>query len=136
MKQNGEVRVTDLAAKMNCSKPSVTKQLNILSTNNLINYESYGHIKLTQKGEEYSKKILADYDIVYILLHDIIGIKEDDAKNEAVLINKSISDDSLQKIASYIYKELKLDKLECNFNIRNESCRDCKIRKKAGVDVC
>ena len=135
-KQKGEVRVTDLAEKMNCSKPSVTKQLNSLSKNNLIEHEVYGNIKLTNTGIEYAKKILADYDIVYILLHDIIGINEDSANEEASLIKKSISDDSMKKISSYIYEVLGLNKLKCNFNIRNESCRDCKIRKKEVDKKC
>ena len=29
LKQKGNIRVTDIAKKMNCSKPSVTKQLNL-----------------------------------------------------------------------------------------------------------
>ena len=61
-KQNGSIRVTDIANKMNCSKPNVTKQLNILKNNNLIEYETYGHIELTKEGIEYSKmKILFTY---------------------------------------------------------------------------
>ena len=48
-KQNNEIRVTDIAQRMNCSKPSVTKQLNILSENKLIIYETYGKIELTDK---------------------------------------------------------------------------------------
>ena len=46
-KQNGDIRVTDIAKKMNCSKPSVNKALNNLKDNNLINYETYGKIELT-----------------------------------------------------------------------------------------
>ena len=33
-KQNGNVRVTDIAEKMNCTKPSVNKALNNLKTYN------------------------------------------------------------------------------------------------------
>ena len=47
-KQNGNIRVTDVADKMNCSKPSVNKALNNLKTENLVNYESYGTIELTE----------------------------------------------------------------------------------------
>jgi len=38
-KQKGDIRVTDIANKMNCSKPSVNKAINNLKDNNLINYE-------------------------------------------------------------------------------------------------
>ena len=76
-KQNNEIRVTDIAQRMNCSKPSVTKQLNILSENKLIIYETYGKIELTDKGIELAKEILANYDIIYILLNDVIGINSE-----------------------------------------------------------
>lgn len=47
-KQNGNIRVTDIADKMNCTKPSVNKALNNLKRENLIKYETYGTIELTQ----------------------------------------------------------------------------------------
>ena len=51
-KQNGNIRVTDIANKMDCSKPSVNKALNNLKEEKLINYETYGTIELTQQGED------------------------------------------------------------------------------------
>jgi DtxR family Mn-dependent transcriptional regulator len=48
-KQNGNIRVTDIAIKMNCSKPSVNKAINNLKNNSLVNYESYGTIELTKE---------------------------------------------------------------------------------------
>ena len=67
-KNKGEIRVTDIANKMNCSKPSVTKQLNILSKEGFIIYESYGKIELTDLGIERAQKILEEDDIIYLLL--------------------------------------------------------------------
>ena len=128
-KKNGIVRVTDIANVMKCSKPSVTKQLSILKNNNLIDYETYGHIDITDKGIEYAKSILADYDIVYILLHDVIGIDSEVSREDAAKIKGVISEDAVKKIASYIYEVLDLKKMNCNFNIRRESCRECLSKK-------
>lgn len=47
-KQYGNIRVTDIAEKMNCSKPSVNKAINNLKSESLVNYESYGTIELTK----------------------------------------------------------------------------------------
>ena len=129
IKKNGLVRVTDIANVMNCSKPSVTKQLNILKENNLINYETYGHIELTNTGLEYAKRVLANNDILYILLHDVIGCDEELSKEDASKIKGIISDENLNKISSYIYDVLDLKKMNCNFNIRRESCRACLSKK-------
>ncbi len=133
MKQKGIIRVTDIASKMNCSKPSVTKQLNILKENHLIEYETYGEIKLTNKGIEVAARSLADYDILYILLHDVIGINETDAEIEAVKIKNVIDEKTLLKISDYINEEFGLNELNCNFDIRNESCRMCAFKRRSDL---
>ena len=53
-KQNNEIRVTDIANKMNCTKPSVNKALYNLKDNGLVNYESYGTIELTKERRSFS----------------------------------------------------------------------------------
>lgn len=55
-KQNGNIRVTDVATKMDCTKPSVNKAIYNLKDNGLLNYESYGTIELTKKRRRFSKK--------------------------------------------------------------------------------
>lgn len=55
-KQSGEVRVTDIAIKMNCTKPSVNKAIHNLKDNGYINYEAYGEIMLTDKRRKLSKE--------------------------------------------------------------------------------
>ncbi len=53
-KQSGNIRVTDIANKMNCTKPSVNKAIYNLKDHQLLNYESYGTIELTEKRRESS----------------------------------------------------------------------------------
>ncbi len=55
-KQDGNVRVTDIANKMNCTKPSVNKALHNLKDNNLVNYQSYGTIEFTKERRRFSQK--------------------------------------------------------------------------------
>ena len=76
-KQNGNIRVTDIANKMNCSKPSVNKAIYNLKDEGMLNYESYGTIELTPEGENLAKKILEAYDIVYLFLKDVLNLGED-----------------------------------------------------------
>ena len=114
-KQNGEIRVTDIANKMNYTKPSVNKALNNLKSNNLIIYEPYGIIDFTSEGENLAKKIVAAFDIVYLFLTEVIGLKDNQEQimNEAKNIKSAISDETLNKLARYTHKELKLDENEC-----------------------
>ena len=133
-KQNGNIRVTDIANKMNCSKPNVKKQLSILASNNYIKYEKYKNYVLTDLGISEAKKILAANDIIYILLNDVIGVPSDVANVDAAKIKGVISDKTLNVISNYIYEKLELNKLTCNFNIENEECRKC-ISNRKGKEV-
>ena len=54
-RQNGEIRVTDIANKMNISKASVNKAVKILKEEEMLEYETYGEIKLTQKAKNWQK---------------------------------------------------------------------------------
>ena len=124
-KQNGNIRVTDVANKMNCSKPSVNKAINNLKTEKLINYETYGTIELTEKGENLAKKILEAYDIVYIFFKDVLNLEENEAKSEADKVKLAMSDNAINKMAKYVHKVLGLNELNCNYDVNKEKCRSC-----------
>ena len=128
-KQNGNVRVTDIANKMNCSKASVNKALYNLKDNNLVNYESYGTIELTKEGEELARKILEAYDIVYLFLKDVLDLEKEDAEMEAEKIKSTITDNTINKLAKYVHNALGLNKLDCDYDINKERCRSCVRRK-------
>ena len=131
-KQNSEPRVTDIAIKMYCSKPSVNKSLKILKEEGLINYEAYGQIELTDSGIKLAKKILEAYDIVYIFLTGILDIKPEEAEQQAQKIKMSMTDDTLNKLAKYLHKELGLYSLDCGYDINNTHCIEC-ARRKGGI---
>ena len=124
-KQNGHIRVTDVAEKMNCSKPSVNKAINNLKLEGLLSYESYGTIELTENGENLAKKLLEAYDIAYLFLKEVLGLEEENSKIDAERIKSSISDETANKLARYVHKTLGLSNLNCNYDINQEKCRSC-----------
>lgn len=130
-KQNDNIRVTDIANKMQCTKPSVNKAINNLKDKGLLNYESYGQIELTKKGEELAKKTLETYDIVYVFLKDVLNLDEEEAASEAEKIKLSITDNTVNKLAKYVHKELGLSDLNCNYDVGKEKCRSCLRRTGA-----
>ncbi len=127
-KQNGNIRVTDIANKMNCTKPSVNKAIYNLKDNGLVNYETYGTIELTEEGKNLAKKILEAYDIVYLFLKDVLNLEEKEAQIEAEKIKTVADDATINKLAKYVYKVLELNNLDCNYDINQERCRSCKKR--------
>lgn len=128
-KQNGNIRVTDIANKMSCTKPSVNKALKSLKENGYIEYETYGPITLTKEGENLAKKILEAYDIVYLFLKDVLGLEKEIAKCEADKIKLVVEDNTLNSLAKYVHKVLDLKDLDCCYDLNKEECRSCKKRK-------
>lgn len=127
-KQNGNIRVTDIAKKMNCTKPSVNKAIYNLKDNGLVNYESYGTIELTQEGENLAKKVLEAYDIVYLFLKEVLNLKAEEAEKEAEKIKSSITDTTINELAKYVHKVLGLNNLDCDYDVNKERCRRCERR--------
>ena len=130
-KQNKSIRVTDIANKMNCTKPSVNKAIHILKNNGLINYETYGTIELTTDGENLAKKILEAYDIVYLFLKEVLNMDNEKAHEEAEKIKTTIEDETLNKLAKYVHKVLGLSSLNCDYDINKQRCRECARRTKS-----
>lgn len=124
-KQSGNIRVTDIANKMNCTKASVNKAIYNLKDEGMLNYESYGTIELTSEGENLAKKILEAYDIVYLFLKDVLNIDEIEAEQEAERIKSVINDNTINKLAKYVHNVLDLSSLDCNYDVNKERCRNC-----------
>ena len=114
---------------MNCTKPSVNKAINNLKEEGMLNYETYGTIELTEKGEDLAKKIIEAYDIVYLFLKDVLNVEEEKAEKEAEKIKMAITDETINKLAKYVHKVLGLSDLNCNYDINQEKCRKCIKRK-------
>ena len=129
-KKNNNIRVTDIANSMNCSKASVNKAINILKQEKLVIYETYGKIELTKDGINIAKKLVETYDIVYLFLKDILKLDKKEAKDEAEKLKKVMSDNTINNLAKYVHKVLNLSDLDCDYDISKERCRVCQRRTK------
>ena len=128
-RQNGEIRVTDVANKMNISKASVNKAVKNLKEEGMLDYEAYGDIKLTKEGEELAQKLLEAYDIGILFFRDVLGLEGEKAIENAESFKSAISDEAFNKLARYVHKELNLKDLNCLYDINNEKCRTCVKRR-------
>ena len=124
-KQGQDIKVTTIANRMNCTKPSVNKAIKNLKANEMLEYEAYGEIRLTNKGEALAKKVLEAYDIVYVYLTEILEIPKEEAKEEAIRLKAVMNDNTLNMLTKYVYKILGVYNLNCNYDINEEKCRCC-----------
>lgn len=122
---NQKVRVTDIAKKLNITKPSVNKAIKILNELGLINYETYGNITLTKDGERLAKMIIKRYDTIKMFLVDILNIEARQAEKEAESMKHSISENTQKRLAEYINKILDLGDLDCGYDKNSDKCKNC-----------
>jgi len=93
------IRVSDIAERMEVSKPSVTGALQVLARQGLVNHDPYDVISLTAKGENAARGILRRHAILKRFLHDILAIPETDAETTACGLEHAISAEMTEKLA-------------------------------------
>lgn len=124
-KTEKEIRVTDIAKRLGITKPSVNRAIKNLKDLNLLNYQTYGEIKLTKEGEIQAQEILKKEDIVKIFLNKILDIEEKQAEKEAKAMKHAISPETEEKLEKFINKVLNLGDLDCDYDETSEKCKNC-----------
>ena len=95
--KNGVVRSIDVARKMGFSKPSVSRAMKNLKTENYIDIDEEGHITLLEKGLKIADMIYERH----LILTDYftkIGVSPETAEEDACRIEHVISDETFNKI--------------------------------------
>ena len=95
--ENGKIRCVDVAKKMDVSKPSVNKAMNVLKEKGLVQQETYGDIHFTPEGRKLAVKVYQRHTTIRSFLEDVLGVAPDTAEEEACHIEHVISEDTFQK---------------------------------------
>lgn len=96
------VRITDIALRMGISKPSVNRAVNSLKRQGLVSHEPYGDITLTEKGKSIGESVNRRHCMIKNFLINVLSVKEDDAENEARRIEHNISQNTVDKMESFM----------------------------------
>ena len=110
---------------MQVSKASVNRALKSLKEIDLVDYEAYGEIKLTEKGKEEATNIIKKHNVLKAFLIQILNVDSKTAEEEAKKMKHAISEDTVNKFSDYIKSIIKVDELKCNYNPENERCQNC-----------
>jgi len=99
-RQNGFTRIHDLATALNVQPPSATKMVQKLADVGVLNYEKYGMILLSKKGEVMGKALLERHQIIEGFLR-LLGISGD-VLEETEKIEHTISPQTLNRIKNFV----------------------------------
>ncbi len=102
---HGHAHVADIARRLGVKKPSVSKAMEQLKKDNLINQESYGPVTLTERGKKVSKQIYRKHHLITRFLEKSLNLGYDEASQNACRMEHSITDAMLKAIENYLENE-------------------------------
>jgi DtxR family Mn-dependent transcriptional regulator len=102
LSDEGEVRVTDIASRLEVSKPSVLNALKVLEEQGLIEHERYRTVYLTQKGAIQAAEIRDRHSFLTSFLKDIVGVNAETAEKDACKMEHLLSEETLKKMKAFV----------------------------------
>ncbi len=99
---DARVRVTDLAAFLSVSKPSVTHAVGVLKEKGFLEHEAYGGIRLTPVGESCAANVLRRHNMIKRFLVHTLGVSEENAESDACRMEHILSAETVEKMYAYL----------------------------------
>ncbi len=98
LQEHGLVSTTEIAKEMKVSGASVTGMLKRLANMNLVDYNSYKGVKLTESGEKIALEIIRHHRLLELYLKEIMGFSLEKVHEEACRLEHYISEEFSDKI--------------------------------------
>lgn len=104
--RNPSVRMSDIAAMLHVSKPSVNKARGVLKDAGYIHQEVYGTIHLTESGRHYAQKVYSRHVLFKRFLMEVLEIDEQTAEEDACHMEHCVSDATMDKLRIFLTEAL------------------------------
>ncbi len=99
--RKGYARVSDIAAELNLTRPSVTNMVQRLSHQGFVSYEKYRGITLTEKGKEVALQIQIRHVIITEFL-TMLGLDRRTIARDVEGLEHHISPETLKKLEQLV----------------------------------
>ena len=96
------VRVRDIAKRLGVRMPTVTSMIKTLSKRELVDYEKYEYLELTDNGRAIGREIHRRHCVLRSFLTDILNIDAAIADKEACMMEHAISSSTLDKFVDFM----------------------------------
>lgn len=102
VKKNQAARVKDVSKFLEIGASSVSEALKILANGGYINYEPYGIITLSKKGEKIAAELVERHNIISAFLKNVLLVDEKDIEKSAKDFEHGISEGVLEKFTCFL----------------------------------
>ena len=92
-----EVRVTDIARRLDVTKPSVVGMIKHLAEHELVRHSRYGAVTLTDEGRNIGKKTIHRHNVLRRFLEEVLGIDAVIAEEDACKIEHTLSQQTIDR---------------------------------------
>ena len=96
-----EARVRDIAQARSVKASSVSPALKRLSEMGYLRYVQRESIRLTEEGKAAARRVYARHVLLFQFFHDIWGMPEEKAKEEACGLEHALSDEGMDRFVRF-----------------------------------
>ncbi len=100
-KEKGSAKISDISQMMGVRLPSVSEMMKRLKAEELVDYEPYGEVTLTEKGMEVAVKIAARHELLAGFFM-ALGVEKKIAIEDACKVEHDLHPDTLKKLRNFI----------------------------------
>ncbi|MFP4562330.1 MAG: metal-dependent transcriptional regulator [Spirochaetia bacterium] len=101
VEKNG-VRVKDIAKRLGVKNSSVVSALRALKAGGYVNYEPYGIISLTPKGNDAARSLREKHRVLRLFLERVLGLDRKTADDNACRMEHTLSEDVFERFTQFI----------------------------------
>jgi DtxR family Mn-dependent transcriptional regulator len=119
-----EIRVTDIAAKLEVAKASVVQAINHLKKHGLVTQERYGAIALTESGKKTAVEVRWRHRKLKQFLTDILEVDPSVAEKDACLMEHVVSSHTMMRMMKFLEITQDLKSVEGSTSVKSESTNE------------
>lgn len=99
--EGGVARVRDIAARLDVGKSAVTAALKSLAKRELVNYDPYQFITLTDRGRKLAKEVARRHQVLRRFMTEILGLETEVAEANACRMEHVVDNVVLQRLIDF-----------------------------------
>ncbi len=96
------VKAVEVSRKLGVGRSSVTEALKLLADKNLINYNRYEAISLTENGEIAARNVILRHNTLFAFFNHVLGLNPEESNENACKVEHVISDSALEKLIQFV----------------------------------
>lgn len=95
-------RVSDIASTVGVAKSAVTSALQRLSAEDLIHYQPYEPVTLTDAGKKKAEEILLRHRVILDFLREVLGVEAERAESTACEMEHAVDSRVLERFVCFL----------------------------------